>query len=477
MLRARPVSRRIAFQPWTATQFIRRRFASDWNDFSGDSSGRGPRKPGQRRERKARDGGSRNGGTGDGGNRDGGDTRPESRKRVAPSQEGREKKAVAKDSSNGKGEEARTPSLVEQLFPEETKRYEAAQKQLREVPRLPLDTLKVTPPKQPPAPPKAEEPVQSWRAARLENTMRASGPGTAILVLRNATPNLTEEDFRRLIPQGQHIEGWTLEQGDIIKVIPGRDMADLSPHNVHYLLFSSALSAFSYQGQVTRIHNLASQHTPNSMTSPIPPPPGYTIEGLDVHAAIEAYALVPPGQKLELRALKPPLSPAMQELIKHRGYPALMERENKMPFEARLTLEGPQLSMNAVRHEIMESGQKRGLSWSGGDTNTIQLSRWDSERWISPVDFGESAWSRVAERSEDEEAKRARYRAERNKDDNTNSSQQKRRSPGVVYIVGFHTERAAQSFVQYWHRRPIGSPKHHDIEGDIPPIANVDLLW
>lgn len=380
-----------------------------------------------------------------------------------------------------KEEGPKTPSLVEQLFPEETKRYEAAQKRLREVPRLPLETLQASTPVKPLAQPKPEEPARSgkatWRATRLEQTMRAAGPGISVLVLRNATPNLTEEDFRRLIPQGKHIEGWTLEQGDIIKVIPGRNLTDLSPQNVYYLLFTSALSAFSYQGQVTRIHTLASQHTPSSITSPIPPPPGYTIEGLDVHAAIEAYALVPPGQKLELRQLKPPLTPAMQQLIKYRGFPGLVERENKMPFEARLTLEGPQLSLSAVRHEILDSGKKRGLSWSGGDSNTIQMSRWDGERWISPLTESESAWSAVTERTEAEEAKRVRYRADRHRSDDSSTTQQKRRSPGVVYLVGFHTERAAQSFVQYWHRRPIGSPKHHDIEGDIPPIANAELLW
>ncbi|CZT16346.1 uncharacterized protein RCC_02188 [Ramularia collo-cygni] len=462
MLRARPVSQRIAFWPWTARGPVQKRFVSDWNDFSGDSIEGSSRKP-NRRSGKAVGGGRRG--------RDG--AQHGNPARFQHIQQGQH---VAEDSLK-KEVEPRTPSLVEQLFPEETKRYEAAQKILREVPRLALDALQTPAPAKPLASPTSDEPTRSWKAMKLENIMRAAGPGTAMLVLRNATPNLTEEDFRRLIPQGKHIEGWTLEQGDIIKVIPGRNMADLSPKNAYYLLFSSALSAFSYQGHVTRIHTLASQHTPSSDTSPIPPPPGYIIEGLDVHAAIEAYALVPPGQRLELRGIKPPLSPAMQHLLKYKGYQGLVERENKMPFEARLTLEGPQLTLSAVRHEILDSGKKRGLSWSGEDSNTIQMSRWDSERWMSASDDSESAWSRVAERTEEEETKRATYRADRSKPNDSTTSQPKRRSPGVVYIVGFQTERAAQSFVQYWHRRPIGSPKHHDIEGDIPPIANVELLW
>lgn len=461
MLRARPVSQRIAFQPWTARHFYERRFVSDWNQFSRDNNERPPRKPSQRHERQVRSRGSGRSGS----------ARVENHASVDPTRQVQE---VLKDVGD---EEERTPSLVEQLFPEETKRYEAAQKKLREVPRLPLDTLRTPKTIHRPTSPKLEGPVRSRKATRIENVMRAAGPGTAILVLRNATPNLTEEDFRRLIPQGQHIEGWTMEQGDIIKVIPGRNMADLSPQNVYYLLFSSALSAFSYQGQVTRIHTLASQHTQSSMSSPIPPPPGQVIEGLDVHAAMEAYALIPPGQKLQLRGLKPPLTPAMQHLIKYRGYQSMVERENKMPFEARLTLEGPQLSLSAVRHDIMENGKKRGLSWSGEESNSVQISRWDPQRWISAADNSDSAWSRVTERSGEEEDNPDRLQVDRQSDDEPINSQQKRRSAGVVYIVGFSTERAAQSFVQYWHRRPIGSPKHHDIEGDIPPIANVELLW
>lgn len=462
MRRARLVSRRIAFQPYTAGYTCQKRFVTDWSDFSIASSERSPKKPTQRRDRQAHSGGRREGASAPLGTR--GST------------------AIAREGTvpqQGGEKEPRTPSLIEQLFPEETKRYGAAQRKLREVPRLPLDTL--IPPwpakHQPHALPKPDGPGRSWRVTKLEDTLRAAGPGTAVLVLRNATPNLVEEDFRRLVPQGKHIEGWTLEQGDIVKVIPGRNLTDLSPQNVYYLLFSSALSAFSYQGQVARIHNLASQHTPSSITSPIPPPPGHLIEGLDVHAAIEAYALVPPGQKLELRGLKPPLTPAMQQLIKYQGYPDLVQREDKMPFEARITLEGPQLSLNALRHEILDSGKKRGLSWSGEDNNTIQLSRWDGKRWMSPMSDSEAAWSKVAERSEEEENKRATYRADRQKDDDPSGSQQKRRSPGVVYIVGFHTEKAAHSFVQYWHRRPIGLQKNNDIEGDLPPIANVDLLW
>lgn len=47
--------------------------------------------------------------------------------------------------------------------------------------------------------------------------MEAEGPQTSVLVMRNVSKNLVDDDFRRIIPKGKHVEGWTLEQGDIIK--------------------------------------------------------------------------------------------------------------------------------------------------------------------------------------------------------------------------------------------------------------------
>ncbi|KAI7053556.1 hypothetical protein KC352_g45122, partial [Hortaea werneckii] len=140
---------------------------------------------------------------------------------------------------------------MEQLFPEETRRYEEARRHAaREIPRLPLDT--------PPSAPEREEMTLSPHgldglpraARRLQDKFRqddAISREITVLVMRNASPNLVEEDFRRLIPQGRHMEGWTLEQGDILKVIAGRNLATLAHAGYYYLLFSSRLSAFIYQ--------------------------------------------------------------------------------------------------------------------------------------------------------------------------------------------------------------------------------------
>ncbi|KAF2723166.1 hypothetical protein K431DRAFT_283328 [Polychaeton citri CBS 116435] len=370
----------------------------------------------------------------------------------------------------------RKPSLVEQLFPEESRRYEDSQvaRQLEcEIPRLSLEHL-VDPGQANTARVRRKtedsEPTSQYRR-RLMQQMDEGGPQTSVLVLRNASKSLTIEDFRRLIPQGRHIEGWTLEQGDIVNVVAGRDLADLSHQNYYFLLFSSVLSAFTYQGHVTAIHRLVSSHMPSSLFSPLPPGPGQIVDGLDAHAAIEAYSLTSPLQPLHLRQLKPPLSPLVQSIVRNHGYAALVNRIDRMPFEVRLTLQGPQLSVFTVRRILEHSGRDRGLSWSGGDEAQMRVSKWEPHRSISPMD--ESAYSRYNDITALDEEQQIQADAYKEK--------ASRRSHPPVYIVGFEDQRAMHSFVHYWHKRPLCHENVHPVNEDAgdepPPIADVEVLW
>lgn len=382
----------------------------------------------------------------------------------------------------------RKPSLIEQLFPEETKRYEQAQRKAsREVPRLPLDSLLSAP--EPPTerhvPARTEgESNQALRRRRHMQQRDEHSKETTVLVLRNASPNLTEDDFRRLVPQGQHLEGWTLEQSDILKVIPGRNLATLEHLGYYYLLFSSRLGAVTYQAQATRIARMAAAHTPSSMSSPIPPPPGYQIEGLDAHAAIESFALIPPSQNLELRQLSTPLSPMLEAIVKHRGYPALVNRANKSPYEVRLVLDGPQLQLNTIKHILHASGRDRALSWSGGDEIVPSITKWNPRPNTSPHDttsLGALSLSAANKRTEEEQLqldvqRLHQYAGMRG---GSASNTLPRRSAPLVYILGFKTEGAARSFVAFWHRRAMtweGANIWNEAEGDSPPVASVEML-
>jgi len=122
-------------------------------------------------------------------------------------------------------------TLLEELFPEEALRRNMPGEHDREVPRLALDLPDAVNisghdeesdsrangrfPEMP------LDKAASWRRfrdtrkqyVRLQN----QGEHISVLVFRNASKNLTDEDFRRAIPQGKYIEGWNLERGDIIK--------------------------------------------------------------------------------------------------------------------------------------------------------------------------------------------------------------------------------------------------------------------
>ncbi|KAF2487542.1 hypothetical protein BDY17DRAFT_320078 [Neohortaea acidophila] len=317
-----------------------------------------------------------------------------------------------------------------------------------------------------------EETGMARGALRMRDDMANQLAETSVLVLNNASPNLVEDDFRRLIPQGRHIEGWTLEQGDILRIIPGRDLATLAPLDSYFLLFSSPLSAFTYQGHVARIHDIVASHSPADIFSPIPPPAGFRIHGIDAHTAIQNFTLVPPTQSLDLRKLKTPLNSKIQSLVQHGGYPALVKRPDRMPFEARLTLEGLPLTTNIIRLILLQTAKTRALGWSGSEDLTPQLSRW------KPPSSFRGAYRDAAGKWHSE-SHRPAY--EKPDDDSAQENdEQKQRTTSPVYIVGFHTSRALQSFVHYWHRRPMedpGTPTYGLEEGDTPPIANVEVLW
>jgi hypothetical protein len=293
-----------------------------------------------------------------------------------------------------------------------------------------------------------------------------------VLVLLNASKNLTKEDFRRLIPKGEHLDGWRMEQGDILNVIPGRNLATLERENFYYLVFSSPLSAFVYQGHATRIARLAAEQTPDSLHTALAPTPGYMLNGVDVYAAIQAYTLTSSTQTLNLRQLKPPLTPLVSSVVKRGGYSAILDRPDRMPYEVRLTLEGPQLPTSRIRYIVYESGRERAIGWSGGEEANVKVTKYELRR---PQQSLLAPGSRT-ERSQlltDMNRSQVSFR-----ESDEVEAAKKHRSANNVYILGFHTEHAAQSFVCYWHRRPMDwGKKAVDPDADLPPIANAELLW
>ena len=161
-----------------------------------------------------------------------------------------------------------------------------------------------------------------------------------------------------------------------------------------------------------------------------------------------------------------------------------------MPYEVRLTLDGPQLHLSHIRHVLLISGQDRRLSWSGAERSLPSISKWQPVSQFynpSPESRKEMAriWANKQEKRErlDEEARPSQqflYEVE-NERVQTQTERQKRRTSQLVYVVGFRTEKAMQSFVRFWHGRPMDwegiKRGGEDEEGDLAPVTNVEVLW
>ncbi|TKA63660.1 hypothetical protein B0A49_10046, partial [Cryomyces minteri] len=195
-------------------------------------------------------------------------------------------------------------------------------------------------------------------------------PDTTVLVLRNASKALTENDFRRVVPKGKYIEGWNLDQGDIEKIIPGRDPITLDRMNYYYLVFTSPISASAYQSHVTHLHGLAQRHTSTSLTSPIPPPPGRH-DDEDLHSLLQSYALIPPSQKIELRLLMKPLTPGVRSVVDLGGYRLLAEKTRKPNQEVLVSFDGLQPTAFEIRDAFNKDGRDRGLLWFGNEASAV----------------------------------------------------------------------------------------------------------
>lgn len=359
------------------------------------------------------------------------------------------------------------PSLFDQLFPEHSSKGPDSQqpRKNRVIPRLPID-LPLSENSE-----TAQAGVERLAKLNFMADMRrrmddGSGPYSNVLILRHASPNLLIDDFRRLIPQGKYIEGWTFVEGDIVKVVPARHSRTLAHLGVYYLLFSTPLSAFIYHDHLKRIHQLAGDNTRDKTRASIPPSPQISWRGLNVLHALQAYTLFPPDQELQIKHIHAPLPPYLDEIARYGGAAALMDRPNKSPFEVRFTLDGANIRLPVVTRSIRRSGTERGLSWSGGDATVPRISLWKPENpaypfpWQRDWDDPNSAYSTADGEAMAEEPDKAK----------------KPRAEPPVYIIGFEEEATAQSFAYYWHRRKLDLDESSEHHKD-PPTVNVELLW
>ncbi|KAJ4309429.1 hypothetical protein N0V94_008936 [Neodidymelliopsis sp. IMI 364377] len=211
--------------------------------------------------------------------------------------------------------------LLEELFPEVTYQVQPAPTQRRDsYPKLDLPASDAVPHFR-----LTLSDTRTDREKAIDAFQRSSEPIT-VLQLSHCSTELTEADFRRLMPKGLHIEAWARE-GEFYKIIPGRDPLSLERLPFYYLLFRSPASALAYQKNASRLSKLSALHQPSSIQSAIPPPRGFLEDGEDLHTVSNSFVLHPTGHALDLRTVMQPYNHALRALIDQGGYTPIVSGE------------------------------------------------------------------------------------------------------------------------------------------------------
>ncbi|KAL8790472.1 MAG: hypothetical protein Q9213_000624 [Squamulea squamosa] len=337
-------------------------------------------------------------------------------------------------------------SLFDELFPEEKDELRTAapdQDQDKiQIPRLPLSDIDHLDP-YPLLNGSPKGPSRKLTQVAAHGAVKQWKP--AVLLLNRASKSLVDADFRRIAPKGHHIGEWT-GPGDILKVIPGRDPTTFQQTNSYFLLFPNPAYARTYQNYVTKLHRMSQDHTPTSLQSPLPPPPGTILEGEDIHTLLQDYALCPPSQRINIISMFAPYGSTIRRLIEYQGYPQLTEPVDNTGRAVLFWVEGHYPTTNAVRAAIDQDGRERGLPWGS------QVGHKYVEKLELPSESPEDS-----EEREDAEPMAQRRSSRR-------------------WIVKLGDENEARRFVRTWHRRDFPLPSDH-VRGEKPPIVNAEFLW
>lgn len=194
------------------------------------------------------------------------------------------------------------------------------------------------------------------------------------------------------------------------------------------------------------------------------------IEGENIHDVLQNYALCPPSQRISLRVLFPPYSPAMRRLIDQRGYAQIevppplaaasginqeQEQKNSKSRSGRAVLvwvQGYNPPFSSIREMINQDGRNRGLPWSlAGDVPAIE---------------------KVNNHSSDD-ATTTHPNPHGTPESGQSSKERLRRR----WIVTFVDESEARRFIRRWHRRPFPLRGAGTGVGEPPSLVNAEFIW
>lgn len=373
-------------------------------------------------------------------------------------------------------------SLFEELFPEASGYVQPYYSGRNPYPKLDL-------PNYTPLVQRSASNVRKSDRERMMESFLEGGERITALQLLHCSTELTEADFRRIIPKGKHIEGWA-RGGEFYKVIPGRDPLSLERLPFYYLLFRSAASAFAYQSNASRLHKLCQLHQRNDIFSAIPPPKGYLENGEDIGLATSSFVLLPTGSKLRLNMVMKPYTDALRALFERGGYIPItpsVHDTGKRIFKVLMHIGGYEPSPMDLYQLLSQDGFIRGIQWP------FYKDYAGVHRLRDVVDL-KGRFDRLSV-----ENPRAQRKASRVSDDSTHEDSPIDPLTGADldegaqlhqtvmnrlynrWVIEFEEEEAAKRFSRLWNRRvlPVSVSAKHVTWRDIEEVrmCNTELLW
>ena len=297
------------------------------------------------------------------------------------------------------------PSLFEELFPDEAAKEKAARLPSNGKETLPLPRLR---------PVQLEEEEQNEKDRSFPSKRKSDQKANpfeidlvAVIIIEALSTSLSESDFRRIAPKGQHIKDWT-GPGDIVKVIPARDPTTLVQLPYYFLVFRNIANAMLYRKHVLRIHRAAQEYTPTSVESPFLLPPGRRMRGSsdtevvksrnssnnqedpeqegerkedrsekesttddefdDLAQLLKDYALCPPSQQLKMKLFRTPVTGAIRKVVENGGYVPITrwgpDEEDRTGRAVLFWVDASgSPSTDMVQLALQADGRERGLWW------------------------------------------------------------------------------------------------------------------
>lgn len=231
-----------------------------------------------------------------------------------------------------------------------------------------------------------------------------------------------------------------------------RNPETLEPFDCWVLVFSSHTEALKYKQLVIDYHKNAVHNTPSYNSPILYPAPGHKVDGIDIFARIQDYALYPTSQRVEARLLEPPYPRHLTLLLKNYDFwtqPTkhwIGSEELSHPvWPLKLSIEGApigfELTLPLLDSFIEWDEKQRHLPWN---------LRYDDPAPISPLAKLSAIQSRLSQGPASEA---------------TVSSQK--------WMLKFADEVDARRFIRTWHRRPF--PTQEEL---FPvPTIHVEALW